>query len=256
MTETDIQRTSSSDDDRDQSWWATTWPLERFDWVRLAVAFAAVVAVGVVIGEILTNWSALSGLIDYDTRLAEDLAAGRTDLKDDLAHWGAFIADTPVKIGISVVVAGFLLWKLRRWREAVLIGLPLIFEAAAYITTSFIVQRPRPDVERLLESPVDTSFPSGHVAAAAVYGALGFIVLWHTRKIWARALAVVLIIAAPLIVAWARIYQGMHFLTDVIAGIVLGFASVAICRYILGAPRDAEDVLYDDRHEAPVEPTS
>lgn len=146
-------------DEEERSWWATTWPLERFDAVRLAVAFASVVAVGVVIGEILTKWSPLSGLVDYDERLARDLADGRTDLKDDVAHWGAFIADTPVKIGISVVIAGFLLWKLRRWREAVLVGLPLIFEAAAYITTSFIVQRPRPDVERLLESPVDTSFP-------------------------------------------------------------------------------------------------
>lgn len=258
MTGTDTEHgvRSSDDDDDDQTWWATTWPLERFDWVRLGVAFVAFVAVGVVVGEVLTNWSALSGLADFDQNLAQDVADGRTPLKDDLAHWGAFIADTPVKIGISVVVAGFLLWKLRRWREAVLIGLPLIFEASAYITTSYIVDRPRPDVERLLESPVDTSFPSGHVAAAAVYGALGFIVLWHTRNVAARVLAVVLIIAAPLIVGWARIYQGMHFFTDVVAGIVLGFASVALSRYIVGAPRDAEDVLYDDRDQAPVEPAS
>lgn len=220
------------------------------------MALLAVVAVGVVVGELLTNWSALAGLADYDQRLAEDVAEGRTPLKDDLAHWGAFIADTPVKIAISVVIAGFLLWKLRRWREAVLIGLPLIFEATAYISTSYIVQRPRPDVERLLESPVDTSFPSGHVAAATVYAALGFIVLWHTRNVAARALAVVLIIAAPLIVGWARVYQGMHFLSDVVAGVVLGVVSVVICRYIIGAPRDAEDVLYDDREDAPVEPVS
>ena len=243
----------STDDDEGQSWWATTWPLERSDWLRLAIAFVAFVAVGVVVGEVLTNWSPLSEVVEFDQELAEDVADGRTPLKDDLAHWGAFIADTPVKIAISVVVAGFLLWRLRRWREAVLIGLPLIFEAGAYITTSYIVGRPRPDVERLLESPVATSFPSGHVAAAAVYGALGFVVLWHTRNVGARVLAVIVIVAAPLIVAWARVYQGMHFFSDVVAGIVLGFASVAVCRYIVGAPRDAEDVLYDDRDDAPVE---
>lgn len=252
-THTDI---APAKDDHERSWWASTWPLERFDWVRLAVALVGVVAVSVVIGEILTNWSALSGLIDNDQRIAENFAAGRTELKDDLAHWGAFIADTPVKIGLSLLIAGFLLWKYRRWREAVMVGLPLIFEATAFIITTFIVKRPRPDVERLLDSPVNSSFPSGHVAAATVYAALAFIVLWHTRRMWLRALAVVLAVAAPLIVAWARMYQGMHFLTDVIGGMILGLASVVICRRILGAPRDAIGVVWDDRDEAPVEPIS
>ena len=81
-------------------------------------------------------------------------------------------------------------------------------------------------MERLLESPVDTSFPSGHVAAATVYAALVVIVFWHTRALWARSLAVVLAVVASLAVAWARAYQGMHFLSDVIAGIVLGVVSI------------------------------
>lgn len=247
---------TSEREDRDQSWWATTWPLERFDWVRLLVALAGVVTVGVVVGEILTGWSALDGLIDADRRIAEDLAAGRTEAKNDLAHWSAFIADTPVKIAASLIIAGFLLWRYRRWREAVMVGLPLIFEATAFIITTYIVKRPRPDVDRLLESPVDTSFPSGHVAAATVYVALAFIVLWHTRKTWVRVAAVVFVGVAPVAVAWARMYQGMHYLTDVIGGMLLGIVSVVICRRILGAPRDAEDVVFDDRDEAPVEPAA
>lgn len=137
-----------------------------------------------------------------------------------------------------------------------MVGLPLIFEATAFIITTFIVKRPRPDVERLLDSPVNSSFPSGHVAAATVYAALGFIVLWHTRRMWVRALAVVIVVVAPVLVAWARMYQGMHFLTDVIAGMVLGVASVVICRRILGAPRDAKGVVWDDRDEAPMEPVA
>lgn len=253
MTDTRTDVAPPQGDDRDQSWWATTWPLERFDWVRLGAALAAVVAVFVLVGELLTNWSALSGLIDTDRRIAENLANGRTETKTDLAHWFAFIADTPVKIGASILIAGFLLWRYRRWREAVMIGLPLIFEATAFIITTFIVKRPRPDVERLLDSPVNSSFPSGHVAAATVYAALAFIVLWHTRKMWVRALAVVAVTVAPLLVAWARMYQGMHFLTDVIAGIVLGLVSVVICRRVLGAPRDAVAVVWDDRDDAPVE---
>ena len=170
-----------------------------------------------------------------------------------MAHWSSFISDTPVKIAASVVIAGLLLWRLRRWREAVLIGLPLIFEATAYIVSSYIVARPRPDVERLLESPVDTTWPSGHVAAAAVYASLVFIVLWHTKSAALRVVAVVLATVAPIMVAWARMYQGMHFLSDVIAGIVLGVVSVLVCRRILRAPADADDVVVDDRVDAEVD---
>ncbi len=228
--------TEKSQGESQSPWSRATWPIDGRDWVRLGVALAAVIAAAVVVGELLTNWSALSGLVDTDRRIAEELAAGRTEARNDLAHWGAFIADTPVKIGISILIAAFLLWKFKRWHEAVMIGLPLIFEAMAFIITTFIVKRPRPDVERLLDSPVNSSFPSGHVAAATVYAALVIVVFWHTRAVWARALAVLLAVAAPLVVAWARMYQGMHFLTDVIAGMVLGVVSIGVCWKILGSP--------------------
>ena len=239
MTETHIDRRVPDSKKGEHSWWVSTWPLDRHDWLRLGIALVAIIAVGVAVGELLTNWSGLTGLIDIDEDIAQNLADGRTETKNDLAHWGAFIADTPVKIGLSIVIAGLLLWRFRRWHEAAMVGLPLIFEATAFITITFIVKRPRPDVERLLDSPVNSSFPSGHVAAATVYAALAVLVFWHTRAIWARAIAVLLAAAAAMIVAWARMYQGMHFLTDVIAGMVLGLASVAIAVWILGPPSDS-----------------
>lgn len=225
--------------DRSDRWWETTWPLVRADWLRLAIALVTVVAAGVTIGELLTNWSVLNPVVELDENIARDLADGRTSAVNDLAHWSAAIADTPVKIALSILIAGLFLWRFRRWHEAVMVGLPLIFEATAFMSTTYIVARPRPDVERLLESPVDSSFPSGHVAAATVYAALAVIVFWHTRAIWARALAVVLAAAAALLVAWARAYQGMHYFTDVVAGMILGVVSIAIAVWILGPPPDA-----------------
>ena len=238
-TEATDSRTDTDASGRRESWWATTWPPDKSDGLHLVIALVAVIAVGVVIGELIPNWSALSWIVETDEDVAKNLADGRTESADDLAHWGAFIADTPVKIGLSILVAGFFLWRWKRWHEAVLVASTLIFEATAFIIITTIVKRPRPDVERLLESPVNSSFPSGHVAAATVYGALVVIVFWHTRAVWARALAVVLAIAAPLVVAWARLYQGMHFLSDVIAGMVLGVVSIVICARILGSPPDA-----------------
>jgi undecaprenyl-diphosphatase len=111
------------------------------------------------------------------------------------------------------------------------------------VTITTVVQRPRPDVERLLESTINSSFPSGHVAAATVYAAVVVVVFRHTRNHAARALAVTVYALIVAAVAWARLYQGMHYLSDVIAGIVLGAVSLVITDRVL---RSAA-MRHDDR---------
>jgi undecaprenyl-diphosphatase len=111
--------------------------------------------------------------------------------------------------------------------------LSLILEAASFITVTWLVGRPRPDVPRLEGSPVDSSFPSGHAAAAAAYGALVVIVFRHTDRRWVRLSVVAICVAIPAIVGLSRMYRGMHYLSDVLAGVVLGVVSVAITSAIL-----------------------
>ncbi len=222
-------------------WWRSTWTIRRAQWVRLAVALAAVVAAGVLIGAVVTRWTDPNPVTDLDRRLAERLAANRTGTRDALATWGARAADTPVKIGVTALVVGLMLWRWRRWHEAAFVALTLIFEATAFITITAIVQRSRPDVPRLLDSPVDSSFPSGHVAAATVYGAFVVVVFWRTRAVWARALAVGVAAVLPVVVGLARMYQGMHFLSDVVAGIGLGLVALGVCWSVVGSPPDAAD---------------
>ncbi len=249
-TDNSARRNITGDDHRSASKGATflktTWPIHREHLLRIGGAFVALVAVYTVVGFALSDWFAPNAITDFDQELAQQLADGRTERNNDLAHWGAFMADTYVKIAASLAIAAAMLWRWRRWHEAALIGFTLIFEASVYVVASTIVGRPRPEVDRLIDSPVATSFPSGHVAAATVYSALAIIVFWHTKAIWARALAVIVSVLVALTVAWARMYQGMHFLSDVTAGIVLGLVSVWIGVRLLGRPSDAVD-----SHEEP-----
>ncbi len=221
------------DSPKSTTWWKSTWPLHLHQASRLLAALVVVVAVYVVIGEALTNWLAPNAIVDFDVETAEALVDGRTTSSNGLAEWGAFLANTPIKIGLSLLLAGLALWRWRRWYEAMLIGVTLIFEATAYVIASHIVKRPRPDVERLLDSPVATSFPSGHVAAATVYAVLAIIVFQRTRSLLARSVAVIAVVLLPPIVAWARMYQGMHYLSDVVAGSTLGIVSIVVCHRIL-----------------------
>ncbi len=222
-----------------RSWVRSTWPVDRHQWLRLGVALVAAIGVFTAIGLLLTDLLAPNVITRFDENIAERFASGRTPLKNDLAHWGSFIASTEVKIGVTALFALVAVAMWRRWHETVFLAFTLIFEATVFIIVTFIVSRPRPDVPRLEDSPVNSSYPSGHVAAATVYGAFVVIVFWHTTSRWARSVAVASFVAVVGCVAWSRMYEGMHFLSDVIAGTVLGLSSLAICLVVLGGPSSA-----------------
>lgn len=83
------------------------------------------------------------------------------------------------------------------------------------------------------------------MAAATVYAVLAIIVVQRTTSIAAHVAAVLFAVTLPPLVAWARMYQGMHFLSDVVAGIILGIISIVICHYIL-RPHRPERVGLDE----------
>lgn len=168
-----------------------------------------------------------------DERIAEWWVDRRTPRLDDLSLAGSLLAETAVKIAVTALVVGVMLWWWRRWREPLVVAVSLVLEAMVFISVTWIVGRPRPDVPRLDGSPVDSSFPSGHAAAAACYAAMAVVVFWHTRRrVW-RAVAVMFAVLVPLAVAVARMYRGMHHLTDVVAGMALGAAAVTITVYVV-----------------------
>jgi membrane-associated phospholipid phosphatase len=212
------------------------WPVDRRQLLYLAVALVASVGAFAAVGYAMTDVFAPNAITRFDTEVAERFAANRTSQRDDLAHWGAFLADTMVKIGVTALFAAVAFAAWRRWHEPVFLSVTLVFEATVFIVVTTIVGRPRPDVPRLDDSPVDSSFPSGHVAAATVYGAFVVIVFWHTRATWARAVAVAVYVCVVAAVAWARLYGGMHHVSDVVLGVVLGVWSLAVCLVVFGHP--------------------
>lgn len=210
-------------------------PRERRDVVRrvaieLGIAYALLTLAWIVLGRALLG---IDALVDNDETVSADLAANRTERMDDLTFWGSMLSDTMVKIIATALVAAVVFAVWRNWRDVGVLALSLILEASVFITVTWVIARSRPDVIRLEESPVDSSFPSGHVAAAAAYGALVVVVAWHTRRWWARAGAALAVAVVVAIVAWSRVYRGMHYLSDVTAGVALGVASIAAVWWII-----------------------
>jgi undecaprenyl-diphosphatase len=96
--------------------------------------------------------------------------------------------------------------------------------------------RPRPQVFTWGTHAATTSFPSGHaMSAAAVYGTIAFLAarLAHRRavRIGVHGAAAVLVLA----ICFSRIYLGVHYPSDVVAGALLGAAWAAFCAAVLEA---------------------
>lgn len=95
-------------------------------------------------------------------------------------------------------------------------------------------ERPRPAYNTEFATELSYSFPSGHAASSAIaYGMLAYCLAlhWHSHRI--RRALLIAAIAIPLVIGFTRIYLGVHFLSDVLAGYALALAWLAICIFTI-----------------------
>ena len=140
---------------------------------------------------------------------------------------GSVVADVYVKIPATLLLSAFFLWRWRRWTEPALLAGALALEVCVFVSTAVAIDRPRPPIAHLDSIPPTGSFPSGHSAAAvAFYGAIAIVVCWHARSRLGRGVAVAAAFLMPLVVGASRMYRGMHRLSDVVVGLVIGAVSL------------------------------
>jgi membrane-associated phospholipid phosphatase len=226
-----------------------TWVVRKHEAFVLASLYAAFTAVWFSIGWLITHPLKNSWIVHTDQSISEWFANHRTSRMNSLSYVGSMMSDTVVKIVVTTLVAVTMLIVWKRWLEPLIVVVALILEALTFITVTTLVGRPRPDVPRLETSPVGSSYPSGHMAAAVAYSAIVVVLLWHTRRHWLRVLLIAVAVIIPMCVGLARIYRGMHYSSDVVFGALLGVASVIATVAVLRKAADREPALdIDERH--------
>lgn len=196
--------------------------------VRTAVATLVPIAVLlwlllIAIGHLLTHQWRSSALVRWDASVDRSLAAHRRPTWNTLTHYATFGAETTTVIAVVIVVFIALRLLLGRWRESIFLAVAVIGEVTIFVCTTLIVDRPRPSVPHLDSAPPTSSFPSGHTAASVtLYVSLAVIAWRVAAPAWLRAVLSVLAVLMPAAVATSRLYRGMHFPTDVLAGASLG----------------------------------
>ena len=137
-------------------------------------------------------------------------------------------------ITLAVVVAAALLWlHRRRVQAAVFVAAVLVGQALAELT-KHLVGRNRPDLVPHLDQVYSASFPSGHSAMSPiVYFTLAGILAAGEANRAAKTLLLAVAALLVLAIGASRVYLGVHWPTDVLAGWAMGTAVALVATLVL-----------------------
>ena len=184
----------------------------------------------------------LRSFTDNEDSVNKSIEAMRTPAQSELWHWVSLIGNTENVIGATVIAALLIWWRTRQWWVAVIAPLALSMQALFMVVANAIVARPRPDVERLDDpAPPTSSYPSGHVGAPTTLY-ITFLIL--AQRITQPALGGAVtdeFAPNPVAVMYARVYRGMHHVTDVVVGLLNGLICVWLAWHFLRRRSDSAD---------------
>lgn len=192
--------------------------------VALRLVGGVVVLFGLLclLGELMTHVLNSGPVHHVDRGIDVWFAAHRTGPLNTVTLVGTAMAQTETVVGVALVVVLFLRWRLGRWHESGVLITVLAGELLIFLGVTELVHRPRPAVVRLDAAPPTSSFPSGHTAAAlALYGCIAILVRWIYGRRRATLIAAIVLFCVPIFVGLSRLYRGMHYPTDVLAGALL-----------------------------------
>lgn len=137
------------------------------------------------------------------------------------------LGDPAFVIPLTVAVFFWLWWRWRR-RIATLFAINCLGGAVLSTGMKLFFGKPRPALWPQLITETTYSFPSGHALGSMVlYGFLGYLLVqrFPRQRAWIYGVAALLIAS----IGFSRLYLGVHWPTDVLAGYSIGFLWISLC---------------------------
>ena len=191
----------------------------------LVAAFAVEASALWIFGQLADAVAAAEGGIPRVDGAVLAWLSARSSAALDQAAFVASALGAEVIMPVLVISVALFVWQ-RRWGAAV--SLLAVTIGAQQLDTvlkgAFRRVRPNPVSSPLLELIPDQawSFPSGHAMVAAAFYLFLAYVAWRVLTGWARVAAVVALGVVVFAVGLSRLYLGVHYLTDVLAGFAAG----------------------------------
>ncbi len=159
---------------------------------------------------------------------------------------------TGTVVGMIVFIAGMFLWLNKHKHSAILL---LVATFGGLVLNGLLkigFDRPRPQIFPWATYAVSSSFPSGHAMnSIIVYGTVAYLAARLQQRPASRLLTLGLAAVIILLICVSRIYLGVHYPSDIAAGLIIGLAWSGFCMSALEAAqlyarRNAPQMLEDE----------
>jgi membrane-associated phospholipid phosphatase len=222
---------------------ASRWPrvqraarhVDRRVWggAALVVALVIVLVAALAVGWIFSTIDNGRGVARWDQSVADWGADRSTDAAVTAVTMVTHLGGTPFLIAVLSIV-GLVEWRRRRDPTSLLFLLVVgIGVSAINNSLKWLIMRDRPAVVHLIDA-AGSSFPSGHAAAAAACWMAVAVVVGRSAPRRARPWVAACAVAIAGAVAASRALLGVHWLTDVIAGLLVGWTWFALVALAFG----------------------
>jgi membrane-associated phospholipid phosphatase len=174
----------------------------------------------------------------WDSVLLQAIHAAATPQLDRFARMltglGVFWGVLP----LSVLIGVGLLYR-QRWRSLLFLTTTLLGSAAINLVAKLLFHRGRPQLWQPFSPEFDYSFPSGHAMSSMSFAIVLAILFWNSRWRWPIT---VLGSGFTGIIGWTRLYLGVHYPSDILAGWLLALAWAVGVRLLIPQPNESGDL--------------
>lgn len=152
-----------------------------------------------------------------------------------------------------VLVAAMFLWLNHHRHSAVLLIAATLGGMVLDNLLKIGFNRPRPQVFEWGTYAISSSFPSGHaMSSVIVYGTVAYLAARLQQNVASRILTMSIAMILIVAICSSRLYLGVHYPSDVAAGVIIGLAWAGFCMALLEAAqlyakRNAPQLLKDER---------
>ena len=137
-----------------------------------------------------------------------------------LGNWQAIV-------GLGIVMLA-ILWSMKKKREAVFFATAVISGEIIKEILKFIFHKERPDISLALIQENGFSFPSGHAFMSVIfYGMICYFIYQACKNKWQKIILLITTTILIFLIGYSRIYFGVHWISDVLAGWLIGGAVLA-----------------------------
>ena len=216
--------------------------------LRLTLFAIAFLLVFIPFGFLLREVLGKGPLVRFDTAAARHLHEWVRD--SPVAVWAlkaVTLLGKPIWLFVVTAPAVLYCWHRKHFRLALFLVVTTLGGGLLDTAVKVAVDRPRPSLVAPIATAYGKSFPSGHaMSSVVVYGSLLLVFFPVLSRPWRRR-CVAGVVVLVLVIGFSRLALGVHYISDVLGGYVLGLAWLA-------ASTAAFSIWRVERGRRPVEP--